>query len=168
MFTDLTELLYTLAEVTIAFVGFSTIVAALRARSEPAFRIYSIRDVAIVGLMTLAGICLPLTLQLFIGDAPLVWRLSSVTFSIFWIATATWGIRSYRQAVPINERHRALKIGPIFGIAGNGLLWFNVFWPTAHAGPLYVVALILLLIFMSISFVVATFHKLGNGSEPGA
>jgi hypothetical protein len=165
---DLTDFLYTLAEITIAFVGFSTIVAALRARSEPSFRIYSIRDVAIVGLITLGGIVLPLALRLFIGDMLLVWRLSSLTFSIVWIVSAIWGIRSFGQAVPRSERHRALLAGPISGVIGNALLWFNVIWPTDYAGPLYVVTLILLLIFMSISFVIATFHRLGEGFDAGA
>ena len=168
MFSELTELLYTLAEVTIAFVGFSTVVAALRARSEPSFRIYSIRDVAIVGLLTLAGISLPLVIRLFIGDDPFVWRLSSITFSIFWITGAIWGIRTYSQAVPLNERHRALLAGPFVGFIGNCLLWFNVFWPTPHSGALYIVAILLLLVFMSISFVVATFHNLGDKPDGDA
>ncbi|NKC00297.1 MAG: hypothetical protein GKR90_17675 [Pseudomonadales bacterium] len=52
-----TEILHTIAEVAIAFVGFSTVVAALRARNEASFRIYSIRDVAIVGLIVLVAPC---------------------------------------------------------------------------------------------------------------
>ncbi len=45
---------------------------------------------------------------------------------------------------------------------GNGFLLYNVILPTIKSPAYYVVALLLLLLFMSVSFVVATFHNLGD------
>lgn len=159
---ETSDLLHTLAEVSIAFVGFSTIVAALRLRNDAAFRIYSIRDVAIVGLIALSASVLPLLLSLFRLDGASVWRIASLVFSMLWIVSAIWGIRTYRQAVSPADAPRFLIVGPLTGIIGNPVLCYNVIVPTENAGALYVFSLFLMLIFVSVSFVAATFHRISE------
>ena len=160
--TDVTDLLHTLAEVSIAFVGFSTIVAALRARNDSTFQIYSIRDVAIVGLLALFAALLPLFLQSFLIETKQIWRFSSLIFTVAWLISAVWGIYSYRQAVAPEDRPVYLVVGPVSLVIANPLLWFNIYSPADFSGSIYVLALLLLLLFVAVSFIAATFHKISN------
>ena len=160
-----TDLLHTLTEVSIGFVGFSTIVAALSIRDSCSFKLYSIRDVAIVGLISLGAAVLPLVLKTFSLDQNLIWRVSSLVLSTAWVLSAIWGIRTYRRNVDVSAIPGYLNVGPVVGVIANPILWWNVAVPSPYAGPLYVAALILLLVFVSVSFVAASFHDyLGQSS----
>ena len=165
--SDVTDLLHTLAEVSIAFVGFSTIVAALSVRDGSSFKLYSIRDVAIVGLIALGAALLPLSLNSFALDQDLIWQTSSLMFSVGWVLSAIWGIRTYRRNVDASVIPRYLSVGPVAGVIANPVLLSNVVFPNPYSGPLYVASLNLLLVFVSVSFVAATFHDYLGQSNTG-
>lgn len=156
--SDVSDLLHTLAEVSVAFVGFSTIVAALSVRRGASFKLYSIRDVAIVGLIVLGAAILHLILQSFALDQNSIWQVSSFALSVGWILSTIWGIRTYRRGVDVSAIPRYLNVGPITGVIANPVLWWNAVFPNTYSGPLYVASLVLLLVFVSVSFIAATFH----------
>jgi len=159
------DLLHTLAEVSIAFVGFSTVVAALGARGEGSFKLYSIRDVAIVGLIALGAAVLPLLLRSFGIHQDLIWRISSIVFSAGWLLSAYWGIRTYRRNVDVSAIPRYLNVGPVVGVVANPMLWSNAVFPNPYSGSLYVGSLILLLVFVSVSFIASIFHDFLGQSD---
>ena len=162
--SDVTDLLHTLAEVSIAFVGFSTIVAALQSGGDAAFKVYSIRDVAIVGLVVLGACVLPLVLGTFGVGHETLWRVASLALSVGWITSAVWGIRSYSRNVESSIRPKYLIVGPITGLIANPLLWYNAALPGPSAGPIYGLAVILPLVFASVSFIAAAFHEVVSGA----
>ncbi len=78
------NLLTAMGEVAAAFVGFSLVVGVLRARStgsmnEPR-RVYSMRDVAEIGLHAVFMSFLPLVIHVFGASADTTWRVASAGF----------------------------------------------------------------------------------------
>jgi hypothetical protein len=159
------ELLHTVAEVSAAFVGFSLVVGLFSDTSSESYRFYALRDVAIVSLFCLGGALIPSVIHGFdVGTEP-TWRLASGAFSVAWIAAALWGIATFRRAVPASQPPRYLWFGPVSAILGNLLLVWNAVFLTRGGSPLYVTALMLLLVFAALSFVAAVFHGRSPGSS---
>ena len=151
------SLLHTIAEVSAAFVGFSLVAGVLGAGSADQYRFLSIRDVAEIGLVCLAGSLLPSVLHALSFSPEAAWRLASAVFSIAWLGGAMLGIRRFWRSGVGSQAPRLLWLGPVVAIAGNLLLWWNVLLPAAASGR-YVLALILYLGVSGLSFIAAVFH----------
>jgi len=156
------DLLQTLAEVSVAFVGFSTVVAVLSSETD-AFRFYSIRDVAVVGLLALAASVIPFLLLGYFENSLLAWRLSCLIFSVLWIVSAFFGIRSFRRNVDIANAPKYLNVGPIATVVGIPVLIWNGFFPNDYTSVTYTFVLVGLLAFVGASFLAATFHGRESG-----
>ena len=157
-------LLYTIAEVAAAFVGFSLVVGLLSGEPSDRHRFHSIRDVAEVGLTSLGAALLPAAVYAFGLDPETTWRLASGIFFVGWVAAAFVGIRRFFRSGAHREAPRFLVTGPVVTVAGNLLLCWNVLRPGPLAPARYVLALLLLLAFAGLSFISATFH--GRDREP--
>lgn len=155
-------LLHTIAEVAAAFVGFSLVGGLFSEAPREAHRLLSLRAVAFVSLLCLAGALLPSAMAGFAFDQATTWRVASTSLAAAWIASATWGIRSdlrELRAGPAGVRvPRYLLSGPASAVVGNLLLIWNVASPVRGGSPLYIVSLLLLLGFAALSFIAAVFH----------
>lgn len=158
--------LQTIAEIAAAFVGFSLVGGLLGTRSSDRYRFYSIRDVAEVGLSCLLGALIPSAIDAFGFEADVTWRLASGTFCALWIASAWIGISRFWRAGVQRQAPRYLWTGPFSVVAGNALLLWNVLLPSGASPARYVLSLILLLSFASLSFIAAVFH--GRTAPPAA
>lgn len=158
-------LLFTIAEVSAAFVGFSMIVGLLSGDPADRHRFYSTRDVAEVGLTTLGAALLPAAIHA-LGLAPeATWRVASTIFLVGWVAAAVNGIRRYFRAGAHRDAPAFLVTGPIFTVVGNLLILWNVVLPGPLSPARYVFGLFLLLTFAGLSFIAATFHGRDRGSS---
>ena len=154
------SLLHTIAEVSAAFVGFSLVAGVLGggASATDRHRYFSIRDVAEIGLVCLAGALLPSALHAVSLAPETVWRLSSVVLSLAWLIGASLGLRRFLRSEASEQIPAMLRVGPILTLIGNGLLWWNVFVPAGASGR-YVFALLAYLAVAGISFIAAVFHE---------
>jgi hypothetical protein len=167
---DHNGLLVVIAEVAAAFVGFSMVVGLLRPSSAgAALRFYSIRDVAEISLIVVAGALLPLASQLFPVSEAATWRICSALLSIAWLVTFSFAVARFSRVGSLIIRDR----NPIWGAVavslvscGNVLLWWNVVSPSGPAGGRYVAALLILLAIAGILFMSATFS--GDPEDPAA
>jgi hypothetical protein len=152
-----TSVLHTIAEISAAFVGFSLVAGLLGAGPADQYRSFSIRDVAEIGLSCLAGALLPSALHALALSPETTWRLASAAFSLAWLGGAFIGIRRFWRSEARDQAPRLLWFGPVAGLVGNLLLWWNVFSPDLAPGR-YVLALLLYLAVAGLSFIAAVFH----------
>jgi len=96
------DVLLTLAEIAIAFVGFASVVAIFEARwsqAEAPFDLFRFWVMLAFGLAGLLFSLLPLLL-LFLGLSPAwVWRLSSLALAVFVVGNGAFIVRLYRRRV---------------------------------------------------------------------
>jgi hypothetical protein len=152
------DLLMTLGEVAVAFVGFSMVVGVLGSGSVR--RRYAMRDVAEIGLQAVAGSFLPLAINAYGASPASTWRLASAGF----LAYAALGLGFALRRAPIRIldllRTEPIRNGVImllnFGLIG--LLLFNAFLGGAGSGARYVTAVMLLLAIAGHQFLDATFR----------
>ena len=137
--------------------GFSLVAGALGA-AGPAqrYRFLSIRDVAEIGLVCLAGALLPSALYILGQSQEGTWRLASAIFSAAWCTGSLIGIRRYWPSR--DQAPRVLIFSPFAALIGNALLWWNVILPPAAPGR-YIWALLLYLAVAGLSFIAAVFHE---------
>jgi hypothetical protein len=128
------------------------------------YRSLSIRDVAEVGLVCLGGALLPSAFHAFELPAEVTWRAASAAFSALWINGFFIGMRRFWRSGTAKDAPVFLAFGPVAGIIGNLLLWWNVLSPTLAPGR-YVAALLLYLTVAGLSFIAAVFH---GRDEPAA
>jgi hypothetical protein len=147
-----------IAEVSVAFVGFSMVVGVLRPEQpEAAGRVQSMRAVAETGLIAGGGAILALTLNAFDLSHSWVWRISGLVVSLGWLGAFGYAMGRFRVA---GERLRSFRrfvfMAPLVPVANALLLW-NVVAPTGSAGARYVAALVVALAISAERFVSATF-----------
>ncbi len=160
------EFLFTVAEVSAAFVGFSLLVSVLRP-AEDVPRFLAMRDVAEISLIVVAGSLLPYVLfQFGVREEPL-WRASSGGLSLLWLMGLAFATR--RMAASGSPRWREIPalsaIGALVNLGGNASLWWSVLVGGALSGPRYVLALSLLLSLAGGLFIWAAFQRV---SQPPA
>ena len=156
-------LLFTIAEVSAAFVGFSMVVGLLSGDSSDRHRFYSIRDVAEIGLTTLGAALLPVAVHAFGLASEATWHLASALFGVGWLGSGFVGIRRFIRAGAHRNAPRFLVTGPIFSVVGILLLCWNVLLPGPLAPARYILGLLLLLAFAGLSFISASFHGRDRG-----
>lgn len=161
------EFLFTTAEVAAAFVGFSLVVSLFSPRSSSeAVRAVSLRDVAEISLVGVAGSLVPYVLFQFQVAADTLWRFSSLFLAVTWIVGFLFGSRRFRQAgggSPLEVAPGFIRVTGLIAMGGSALLWWNVAVPSSFSSARYLLALLLLLTMAGCIFVFAAFH----GAAPG-
>ena len=144
--------------------GFSLVGGLLGVGGTDRYRSLSIRDVAEVGLVCIAGAFLPSVFHAFELPAEVTWRAASAALSTLWIVGFSIGFRRFWRVGIAREAPLFLAFGPFAAAIGNLLLWWNVLSPGSAPGR-YVVALLLYLSVAGLSFIAAVFHR---REEPAA
>jgi hypothetical protein len=168
MTTDESGLLSLIAEVSIAFIGFSMVVGVLRPdETHGKVRIESMRAVAETALIAGGGALLALTLSALDLALEWVWRTASLMVAVAWVSAFAHAARRFRGAgtpLVVNSLE-AVAMSSVVAAAIGLLLW-NVIAPTGPAGGRYAAALTLALVISAKRFVYANFG-IGAGG-PGA
>ncbi len=159
------EFLFTVAEVSAAFVGFSLLVSVLRPAEDVA-RFLAMRDVAEISLIVVAGSLLPYVLFQFGVREELLWRASSGGLSLVWLMGLAFATRRLAASgSPMWREIRLKAIASLINLGGNALLWWSMLVGGALSGPRYVLALSLLLSMAGGLFIWAAFQRV---SQPPA
>ena len=153
-----------MGEVAAAFVGFSLVVSMLRQRSSPSAeetrRLYSMRDVAEIGLVSVAASFLPLIIHAFGANPETTWRVGSATFlAIIVVAggAAFWRRGSWIEGARA-EPLQTLLILPL-QVVGIGLVLVNVLVGGPSSGARYIAAVLMALSTAGVLFVNSTFNS---------
>ena len=157
------NLLTVMGEVAAAFVGFSLVVSALRARSNDSLdetrRFYSMRDVAEIGLVCVFASLLPLVIHAFGASPDAIWRIGSATLLALAVLSGSssfWrrgGLLVTLRSEPILA---AIIVPTLFGF--YGLLLVNLFAGGPGSGARYVAAVLLSFALSGVIFVNASFN----------
>ena len=158
------NLLTALGEVSAAFVGFSLVVGVLRARStgsmEEARSLYSMRDVAEIGLHAVLMSFLPLVIHAFGASPETTWRVGSASFLAVGVFSAGASLRrrggwleGLRSEPILFVLLLPLQLGAI------GLTSVNLVAGGPGSGARYVGAILLALACAGVVFVNATFNS---------
>lgn len=149
------EYFYALAQISIAFVGFGAIVAALRqSTGKPLskFHVFLTRVFIESGLMATAFAMLAPTLAMSGEDEAAVWRTASVAMLVVllpWVLSYPIRRRASTRNATLPLRVYAMFI---LGIAANIALGLNAVW-LVNPGPLpLALAVIYVQIFASVAF----------------
>ena len=165
-----TDLLTALGEVAAAFVGFSLVVAVLRARPAGSVkeirRFYSMRDVAEIGLLVVGGAFLPLIIHAFGTSPQTAWRLASATLFVaggLSLASSLWRQRRIGRQVVREAPILAVMIA-VLNLASFSLLLSNIFVGGATSGARYTATVFMALAIAGVTFVHTTFSDWSNES----
>ena len=158
------NLLIVLGEVAAAFVGFSLVVGVLRARSagsaEEGRGLYSMRDVAEIGLISVFTSLLPLVIHAFGANPEATWRIGSASFLAFWVLGASASFRR-RGGWLVGLRTEPIQTAMTlpFQLGAVGLMLVNLLAGGPGSGARYVAAVLLALAVAGVLFVNATFNN---------
>jgi hypothetical protein len=164
------NLLTALGEVAAAFVGFSLVVGALRARSaasaEENRKLYSMRDVAEIGLAAVFMSFLPLVIHAFGVSPETTWRVASAGFFLIVVVAV---IPSLLRRGGLIEGFRSEPIQTIviapLQLGGVGLMSINLLVGGPSSGARHVAVILMALGVGGVLFVNATFNSAEN--RPG-
>lgn len=161
------SLLIGLGEVAAAVVGFSLVAGILRERlsdaSEAANQaMFSMRDVAEIGLGAVAASFLPLVLSEFGVAPPATWVVASAAIVLFGLVGIFFSRRRQGHAVPRGPAEWA--VGGV-NFVSMALLLSNIFAPGPSSGARYSAVVLLLLVVASIIFVTTAFGHTGDRKE---
>ena len=161
------NLLTALGEVAAAFVGFSLVVGALRARStdspEESRSLYSMRDVAEIGLLCVFMSFSPLVIHAFGTSPETAWRVGSASFLVIGVSA---GAASFRRRGGFlsgfrTEPIQAIVTTPLF-LGAFGLLSVNTLVGGPSSGARHTAAILLVLAVAGVRFVNVTFNSADN------
>ena len=158
------NLLTVMGEIAAAFVGFSLVVSALRAGSngslEETHRIYSMRDVAEIGLISVFTSLLPLVIHAFGASPDATWRIGSASFLALGILGASASLRR-RGGWLVGLRSEPIQTAMILPLqlGAIGLMLVNLLAGGPGSGARYVAAVLLALAVGGVLFVNATFNS---------
>jgi len=100
------DLLLTIAEISIAFAGFASVVAAFsRFRLEAEAAIFRVRLMVIVSLSTLLFALLPLLPPKFGASEAASWQISAMIIAVIIIALSLWAWRRLKPLYSIGLIH---------------------------------------------------------------
>ena len=158
------SLLQLLAEISVAFVGFSMLASAFRSnRGDDFVRFADLRNVAETGLLAMIGSLLPLLLHAVGCPTEWTWRVSSAVLAVLWTAGATAAnrrqgyLRDRMQARPVRIAfvHGLSALVVVLGIA-------NMFFPGTTSGGRHVLQVSLCILQSAQLFLLAGFE----GTDP--
>lgn len=161
------DLLQTLTEVSVAFVGFSMLANVFRrSTGGELIRFLGYRDVAQGGLICMLSSLTPVLLHSFGWPGDAVWRWSSALFGAVYIAAATSSFRRQRSVI-IDDAwtlRKWMSANPLFHIIVSSLFvvvvvlaLINVFAPGPASAARHVLAVTLSLVAAGWIFLDATF-----------
>lgn len=161
------DLLQTLTEVSVAFVGFSMLANVLRRSTGGEFiRFLGYRDVAATGVIGMLGSLTPLLLHSFGWPGEAVWRWSTAIFGAVYIAAAASSFRRQRDALldDVQTIRKRLGANPLFHTIQSSLFvvvvvlaLINVFAPGPASAARHVLAVAISLVAAGWIFLDATF-----------
>ena len=157
-------LLSTLAEMSIAVVGFSMVVGILKARSPYGEdRLFTLRDVAEIGLICTVMSAFPLVVHAYGTPTNSVWRISSAVQGVWAITSVTGSFLRRGPAILALLRQHWFLFGVVFGLAfvNLALVMMNVATPSSLSGARYVSCMLLGLTQAGFMFLLAAFD-IGN------
>jgi hypothetical protein len=158
------NLLTVMGEVAAAFVGFSLVVSALRARSDGSLeetrRFYSMRDVAEIGLVSVFTSLLPLAIHAFGASPDATWRIGSASFLALGVLAASASLwrRGGWLVLLRSEPIQTVLLLPL-QLGALGLMLVNLLTGGPGSGARYVAAVLLALAGAGLLFVNATFNS---------
>ena len=149
------NLLQTLAEVSIAFTGFSGVVGVFGGGSElsDAERTLRVRMMITASLAAFFGSLFPLVLSQFESAAALVWPLSCLPFAGFFIVNSLGVYRRTGALAAVGSYSRPWFAPIIYGI--NGLIALSLLFATfalVSAHSVYIAAVVWQLVLASLQF----------------
>ena len=153
-------LLSTLAEMSIAVVGFSMVVGILRARSpDDEDRLFTLRDVAEIGLICTVMSAFPLVIHAYGIPTNAVWRISSAVQGVWAIIGITASLVRRGPGTPALMRQHWFLFGVVFGLVfvNLALAVMNVATPSSFSGARYVSCMLLGLTQAGYMFLLAAF-----------
>jgi hypothetical protein len=155
------------AQVEAAFVSFSLVVGARRPQSLSSTEIrqlYSMRDVAVIGLAAVAGSFLPLAIRAFGVDSEVTWRLASafiLALGGLGLGSSLWRGRRFMWDEVRTEPIQTAVVAAL-NVAAFGLILTNIIAGGPASGARYVAAVLLTLAVAGLLFVSATFSHPGE------
>jgi hypothetical protein len=160
---DVSNLLGLIAQVAVAFIGFSMVVGVLRPdEAHGKSRIQSMRAVAETALIAGGGALLALALSALGLTSDLVWRVAILIVAVTWARAFAHAVRRFRGAgAPLAFDSLQSIVMTCVVASAIGLLLWNVVAPTGPAGGRYAAALTLALVISARRFVFANF-KIGD------
>jgi hypothetical protein len=144
---------------SIAVVGFSMVVGILRDRSlDDRMRLFTLRDVADMGLIGAVMSAFPLVVYGFATSAETTWRLSSAVLGAWQFASIANSIRK-RGSVSIVARQFwfTASRAACLVVVSFALILVNVAAPSSLSGARYVAYMMILLTQAGFMFVFAAF-----------
>jgi hypothetical protein len=169
---DHESLLQVLAEISVAFVGFSMLASVFRTNEgDDRVRFAGFRDVAETGLLATIGSLAPVVLHALGWPEASTWRVASGGLAALWAVGATASLRrNPRQAVLLyRSRVRPVRHGIVHlvTIAVALLGAYNALVPSPSSGGRHVLLVCLCLIQSAQLFLFAGFEEIGSGTPPG-
>ncbi len=158
------NLLTVMGEVAAAFVGFSLVVSALRARSNDSLdetrRFHSMRDVAEIGLVCVFASLLPLVIHAFGASPDAIWRIGSASFLALGVLAASASLwrRGGWLVLLRSEPIQTVLLLPL-QLGALGLMLVNLLAGGPGSGARYVAAVLLALAASGVLFLNATFNS---------
>ena len=149
------DLLQTLAEVSIAFTGFSGVVGVFGGGSElsDAERVLRVRMMIVASLAAFFGSLLPLVLGQFEFANALLWPLCCVAFAGFFIVNSLGVYRRTGALASVGKYSRPWFAPIIYGV--NALIAFSLILATlmlVSGHSVYIAAIVWQLVLASLQF----------------
>jgi len=163
------SLLQTLAELSVAFIGFSMLASVLRgSRGDEHLRFMDFRDVAEIGLFAAVGSLTPQLLQAFGLSTESTWRAASGLLGGLY--TAGFLLAGRRRPVSVSRLFVRFPIStPVVTacmLAIAVLSIANVLFPSIYSGARHLLAVVLTLVVAALLFMRAAFNP--DISDPAA
>lgn len=155
------SLLQTLAELSVAFVGFSMLASVFRGSGgDDHVRFIDFRDVAEIGLIAALGSLAPQLLQAFGLSAEVSWRAASGLLGGLFTAGYVFSVRRR----PVSFPHFFVRSPMINTVVTAAMLAIavlsitNVLLPSVYSAARYVLAVVLNLVVAALLFMRAAFN----------
>ena len=155
------EFLFVVAQISTAFVGFSTLVRTITPDvDEHHIRQGLLQDVAVIGFIVLGGALLPYVLSQFVLAEQEVWRIASLIVLVASLVSFLIARRRYQR------ESGSLLLVPVLGPAVSiinvivvasflGMYTWNVIAPSHNSGTRHIASLVLELLVASYAFLSA-------------
>jgi hypothetical protein len=166
------SLLQTLAELSVAFIGFSMLASVFRgSRGDGQLRFMDFRDVAEIGLIAALGSLAPQLLRAFGLSAEVTWRAASGLLG--GLFTAGYFLAVRRRPVSFSRLFVRFPIStPVVTtsmLAIAVLSITNVLFPSVYSGARHVLGVVLTLVVAALLFMRAAFNPdlADSAAQPG-
>ena len=166
------SLLQTLAEISVAFVGFSMLASVFRTgKGDDRVRFGDFRNVAETGLLATLGSLAPLFLNALGWQDEAAWRCASGGLAVLWGVGAVAATRRLTREEAARERTtaRPVRVGLLHLVSATVVVFgfSNAFLPSPSSGGRHVLLVGLCLAQSAQLFLLAGFEGIGTHTQPG-